>query len=486
MTPARLPVVLLWHMHQPEYRVDGVWQLPWTYLHALKGYTDMAAHIEAQDGACAVFNFTPVLLEQLRDYAQYLRAAVTDDRPIPDPLLDGLRALPPAGAARTLALVLAARADPGPVAQRDPRWRSAAARIGAMAQPGLLADAEARDFLVQTHLVWLGESVRTDARAKALIERGQDYAVQDARALLALIADVLGGLLQHYRRLWEQGRIELSVTPYQHPIVPLLLDFRAAEESAPGVVLPSPPYPGGEARARWHIAQGLQIFESLFGRRPAGCWPAEAALSEETLALLAESGFRWTASSASVLRATGQHHGVMNAHPHRAYRSNGHATLCLFRDDGLSDRLGFVYQHWQVQDALQDLLRHAVQIAATGPDRELLLIALDGENPWGWYPDNGIHFVRGLYRALAEHPRLRPALPAALLDTGLAAEPLPRLQAGSWVSGQLLTWIGHPEEPGMAAADRGQAALRCRRSAGAGNGASAWRLRCLRLVLVAR
>ena len=70
-SPARLPVVLLWHMHQPQYRdaLSGEYVLPWTYLHAIKDYTDMAAHLEENPAARAVVNFTPVLLDQLDEYS---------------------------------------------------------------------------------------------------------------------------------------------------------------------------------------------------------------------------------------------------------------------------------------------------------------------------------------------------------------------------------------------------------------------------------
>jgi len=71
---AQLKVVLCWHMHQPQYRdlINGRYSLPWTYLHAIKDYADMAAHIEAVPAARAVVNFAPLLLEQLDDYVRQI------------------------------------------------------------------------------------------------------------------------------------------------------------------------------------------------------------------------------------------------------------------------------------------------------------------------------------------------------------------------------------------------------------------------------
>jgi len=66
-----LKLVFVWHMHQPDFRdrETGEFQQPWVYLHALKDYSDMAAHLEAHPAVKAVINLVPVLLDQLDDYA---------------------------------------------------------------------------------------------------------------------------------------------------------------------------------------------------------------------------------------------------------------------------------------------------------------------------------------------------------------------------------------------------------------------------------
>jgi alpha-amylase/alpha-mannosidase (GH57 family) len=169
-------------------------------------------------------------------------------------------------------------------------------------------------------------------------------------------------------------------------------------------------------------------------------------LSEATLHALAAGGFRWTASSRAVLEATFAYHDTAGREPYRLFRHASSGIHCAFRDDGLSDRIGFEYQHWQPQDAARDLIAHLEAIARE-PGRQLALIALDGENPWEYYPDEGDAFLRALYDALCAHPRLRPAtMRDCLDDPAVSATDLPALRAGSWVHGQLLTWIGHPEK----------------------------------------
>jgi len=112
-------------------------------------------------------------------------------------------------------------------------------------------------------------------------------------------------VVPRYRRLAERGQCELSVTPYGHPIVPLLLDFQSAREAVPTMPLPQhASYPGGSERAAWHVEEGLRVFMRAFGVRPAGCWPSEGAISRGTLELLDRTGFKWAASSTNVLRGS--------------------------------------------------------------------------------------------------------------------------------------------------------------------------------------
>jgi alpha-amylase/alpha-mannosidase (GH57 family) len=169
-------------------------------------------------------------------------------------------------------------------------------------------------------------------------------------------------------------------------------------------------------------------------------------LSDATVRALADGGFAWTASSRAVLEATFVYHDTAAREPYRLFRHAESGLFCAFRDDGLSDRIGFEYQHWQPQDAARDFVAHLEAIERE-PGRQLALIALDGENPWEYYRDEGEGFLRGLYDALCAHDRLRPAtMRDCLRDCGASATGLPALRAGSWVHGQLLTWVGHPEK----------------------------------------
>ncbi len=459
----RLKVVLCWHMHQPAYQdlATGQYRLPWTYLHAMKDYVDMAAILEENPGGRAVVNFAPILLDQIEDYGKQVAAHLRDGSPLRDPLLAALAGgdFPRQAAPRRELVKACLRANEERLIKRFPpyqRLASIAATVLEEAQGALyLDDQYLADILTWYHLAWLGETVRRgDERVRRLLDKGCLFDLADRRLLLEVIGGLLEGVLERYRKLAAAGRVELSMTPYAHPMLPLMLDFRSACEAICDISLPeSPAYPGGEARAHWHIREGLACFRRHFGFDPQGCWPAEGGVSEPLLALLGEYGFQWAASGETVLRNSLAHSEVHPDKPmeeklHRAYRVAGSGPACFFRDDGLSDLIGFTYASWHADDAVGNLIHHLENIAdcCGEDDQRVVSIILDGENAWETYPENGYHFLSGLYRRLAEHPRLELTTFADCLRQGLEVGDLPRLTAGSWVYGTFSTWIGDPDK----------------------------------------
>ncbi len=461
MSDDRLRVVLCWHMHQPQYRdlVNGRCHLPWTYLHAIKDYVDMAAHLEAIPAARAVVNFAPLLLDQIADYGAQIREFLTAGRAIRDPLLAALAApaLPAEAGARADLIRGCRRAHRTRMIDRFRPYR----RLATMAEwleehpaaVDYLCDQYVADLVTWYHLAWLGETVRRDdARVRELIAKEDGYSLHDRRQLLGVLGELMDGLIPRYTRLRESGQVELSVTPLAHPILPLLIDYASAREALPQVELPAGAYPDGTVRARRHVQDGIRLFEQYFGHLPAGCWPAEGAVSAAALELLGDAGFRWTASGEAVLahslaRAGHAPHALKSAWLHRPYRS-GHGKLCcFFRDDALSDLIGFTYAGWHADDAVGDLVHRLEEIAdgcRDHPDR-VVSIVLDGENAWEHYPENGYWFLSALYRRLADHPRLVLTTFSDCLER-VPEAPLATLVAGSWVYGTFSTWIGERDK----------------------------------------
>ena len=447
----KLKLVLCWHMHQPEYRnlQSGDYKLPWTYLHVIKDYVDMVAHLEATPNAKAVVNFAPILLEQIEDYAHQLHDYLRNGTLIKDHLLAALSASEiTLNADERLQLIKdCKKANKERQIDRYSKF-SHLIKIADDLETthcamGYVSSQFISDILVWYHLVWMGETVKlTDKRVQRLIEKGSGYTLEDRAELLEVIADLLAHVLNRYKVLAQSGQIELSVTPYAHPIVPLMLDINTTHEAMPHAPLPNlDHYPGGKERVEWHLKKGLETFNHFFGFTPKGCWPSEGAVSAETLKILSEFGFDWAATGGNVLHnslnSTGEN-GVSVHHPFKIKEAD---MACFFRDDGLSDLIGFEYSKWHADDAVNNLIEHLENIAVD-KSHDVVSIIMDGENAWEYFPNNGYHFLNALYKRLADHPTVELSTFSECLAENTEVKPLEKLVAGSWVYGTFSTWIG--------------------------------------------
>lgn len=454
-------------MHQPQYDdpLQAYTHQPWTYLHAIKDYVDMAAHLESVPGAKVVVNFAPILLEQIEDYGKRISAHMDSGQPIGDPLLDALVAqqLPQDAPARLQIIKSCLRAHRTNVIERFPAFLHlvliAEQVIETEPSSLYLTDQYIFDLLTWYHLAWMGETVRrADATVIALSAQASAFTHADRMQLLGTIFTQMSGVLDRYAKLAQAGQVELAMTPYAHPITPLLIDLTSVAQAMPDVTLPQTQhYPGGLERSQWHIDHGRDVFERFFGLRPQGCWPAEGSVSDATLALLEQSGFVWAASGEQVLRNSwskmvaqdkAQDKEIDECHIHQAFRLGDGKLGCFFRDDGLSDAIGFTYSDWHADDAVGNLIHHLENIAKSCADRpnSVVSIILDGENAWEHYPHNGFHFLQSLYQRLAKHPYLEMTTFSACMEQAPPTATLPSLVAGSWVYGTFSTWIGDTDK----------------------------------------
>jgi alpha-amylase/alpha-mannosidase (GH57 family) len=453
-----LSVIFYWHMHQPFYHEadTGRYHLPWVYLHGMKDYTDMAEIISQLPGARAVVNFAPSLTIQIADYAAHIRAFLDgDQRALNDPLLSALAHQPGALGKQDRAFLLGAcfRLNHERNLHRYPAYSNLwnmAEHASANETTGYLGESFYSDLVTWYHLAWLGETVRQrNFVARRLIEKAKDFTYQDRRDLLTMIASLLSEIPATYQRLVESGKVELTTTPYAHPIIPLMLDFNTARETVADAIIPDKPYPGGRERALDHIDLALKYHAQFFNRKPTGCWPAEGAVSQETLALLGASGFNWCATGESVL-----HHSLkFNLREQQDNRDLYHPWLvgqddeqitCFFRDDHLSDLLGFEYSRWDTQDAIDNFMHELAGIRhrTQGMKAPVVSIIMDGENAWEHYHCNALPFLTRLYQSIAQHDDYELTTFSDYLESHPAGKRLEKLTAGSWVYGNLSTWIG--------------------------------------------
>ena len=457
MSGKSLKLVLCWHMHQPEYRDmhGGEFKLPWTYLHVIKDYVDMVAHLEAVPEAKAVVNFAPILLEQIEDYSNQVSGYLHDRIAIKDPLLAALvEPTVSSDAEKRLKLLRDCRkANRERQIERYPAFRQLTEMAewiqGHQDAVNYVNSQFISDILVWYHLVWMGETVKlTDSRVQRLILKGCGFTLHDRIEVVEIIGDQLSKVLYRYKSLARKGRIELSVTPYAHPIMPLMLDINSALEAMPNAELPAvEKYPGGDERVLWHLQKGVETFKHFFGFEPQGCWPSEGSISEAALKMLSDFGFKWTASGGNVLRNSLRASGLPdNTSVHHPFKLTGTRIAGFFRDDGLSDLIGFEYSKWHADDAVADLIQHLENIADYEKEPPVVSIIMDGENAWEYFPDNGYYFLSALYRRLADHPRIELTTFSECLQQDAAIKPLSKLVAGSWVYGTFSTWIGDADK----------------------------------------
>lgn len=460
----KLYLNLYWHMHQPDYRdtITGQYVLPWTYLHAMKDYTDMAYHLEANPKARVTFNFVPVLLDQLEDYTDQFKT-----NHIRDPLLallvrDDLEYL--SKEERCLIVDSCFKSHHEKMLEPFAQYQRLlniyhALRDQASTASNYLSGQYMADLLVWYHLAWTGESIRrNNAYVQALMEKGSQFTVEERQTLFALIGDLISDLIPRYKRLQDTGQIEISTTPHFHPILPLLLDFKSTRDAMPFAPLPScQSYPGGRVRAKAHIQSAQITHEKRFGKPPVGMWPAEGAVSQAGLLLMAEQGIKWAATGEGVLANSLYKSSDVGEIPSRhdylyqPYQvTNGRdQVVCFFRDDSLSDKIGFEYSKLHASEAVADFISSLEAIHATNDtqDSRVVSVILDGENAWEYYPYNAFYFLSELYEALSSHIDIEMTTFSDIISkTKKPLTDLPQIAAGSWVYGSFSTWIGSPDK----------------------------------------
>lgn len=443
--PGSLPLILLWHFHQPLYKdpLTGVSRLPWVRLHGVGAYTTMAMLAAEFSELPVTFNLVPSLLLQIEDYASGRGS---------DPWLD--LALKPAEeltpAERDALLRSFFLASPETMIFPHPRYRQLWQLRGIAPQAAAgWTPSQLRDLQVWFHLAWTSPLVRTqDPVASELVAKGEGFSEEDKHALLALHRALLGALVSRYRQLQDSGCVELSTSPFYHPILPLLCDLAVAREADPAApTAESFAYPED---AREQITRALRFHQERFGRRPEGLWPSEGGVSEAVLRLAEEAELRWLATDEVVLRRSLERSGrPAPAWPCPAIWEGAPEVALFFRQHDLSDWIGFRYARLPAAQAVADLVEalHAICRGLPSEARDAVVtLALDGENPWESYPEQGVEFLRTLYRTLAHDPELRPLTPRQFLSNSPPTLRLFHLSPGSWIDGTFRIWAGHSED----------------------------------------
>ena len=458
----KIRLVLLWHMHQPFYKdmVTGEYRLPWVRLHALKDYYGMVKLLDEFPQVHQNFNLVPSLVAQIQDYVSGQAQ---------DPFFD-LVSKPAAEltpSERHFALQYLFQANPVNMIGRYPRYRELWERYRATSDrpegpEAYFGTRDYADLQVLSQLAWFDEYFLEEADVAALAKKGEDFSRADQQLVIAKEREIVAKVLPAYADAAQRGSIELSATPYYHPILPLLCDSNVAEQSAPGLGLPTRHFRRPED-ASLQIERALDSHQALFGVRPKGLWPSEGSVSEEAVMLAARQGIEWMATDEGVLGRSLDFNFAREADRHLSadaaehlygiyrYQKNDTRMHMVFRNHRLSDLIGFVYSGMPAQEAANHLLENikssARPVLERGKD-PVVSIILDGENAWEYYPKSGREFLRRFYDALQRDPEIE----AVTIGEAIARhkpdnfKPLQRLVPGSWINANFNIWIGSPED----------------------------------------
>ena len=453
---APLQVVFLWHMHQPYYVNPLTRQamMPWVRLHAVKGYLDMIDMARRFPELRVNFNFTPVLVQQLHEIA---RREVTDvweqwSRKPADQLDRGDRC-------RLLEHFF--KIHWGNLIDPFPRYRELLDLRGREWRPETIAESAAlfstQDLLdLQTlyNLNWCGFSALTRYPELAELRRkGKHYTEEEKNRVLDIHLEIVGSVLDFYRRAQEDGVAEITTTPFFHPIMPLVYDTRIAERAMPGRTFPAPFGAPEDVRAHLRLAQ--ELHEKTFGRRARGMWPSEGSVAPEILPLMAEAGIEYFCTDEDILFRSLEQDPAWSGRkvdhlelfqPWKCSHS-GSEVRGLFRERPLSDFIGFNAARNPAEHSAKFIIHHLEHIASVVSSKQpAVLLALDGENAWETFSDGGEAFLSRMYEGVLASRKLRTRLLHEVMDESSHEPVITRLHSGSWIGGNFDIWIGDAEE----------------------------------------
>ncbi len=342
----------------------------------------MAAHLENHPGVRLVVNFAPILLQQLQDYTRQLKSYLNNGTSMDDPMLNllaGVNPIPKDSDARIELIKHCQRCyapkmiEPWPAFNRLVTWVNHLLeneKKGIPVELAYLDDQYFVDLLVWYHLSWLGHSVKQSDTAQRLLKKEHIFNSEDRLELMELIYDCLSNIIPRYKKLSDKGQIELAMTPFGHPIVPLLTDFSNMRCATPDAPSPAADlYPGGVERAAWHMEYGFKIFDEAFKQKPHGIWLSEGGVSPDAFRILDNYGIAWTASGEAVWHNSCQLAGFDEQHVSDKrnlfipYQYQDCSNNIYFRDDGLSDLIGFEYSKWDPKDAAANFTHNLENIA---------------------------------------------------------------------------------------------------------------------------
>ena len=445
-------LVFLWHMHQPYYKdtTQNRYLMPWVRLHALKGYYDLPS-VMAEHGVRGVINVVPSLLEQLADYAQN---GATDSwlehsEMNPEEMNDEQKAF----VLRNFFMLNWER-----LVETSPRYNELLQKrlryekeLDWSEIPRLFDNAEILDLQVLFNLKWFGFTARKRyPRLSDFDKKDRGFTLEEKSELLEIQKSLVGEIVPLYKRLFDEKKIEISFTPFYHPIFPLVYDTDIAKRSTDQPLPSRMSYPED---AKWHLREGKRYAEETWSNKLSGMWPAEGSVCPEILGPALEAGVKWLATDeAIIMKSLGESDKTRVIYrPHLLKIDGENRLFGFFRDKYLSDLIGFSFSKMDPVKAVGSFIESVRKIASSLPKNHpepVVSVVLDGENAWESYPQNGELFLTELFRRLAGCGDIEVTTFGDIVS-GLPEDqqkPVAKLFSGSWINGNYEIWIGNRED----------------------------------------
>ncbi|MBP8718202.1 MAG: hypothetical protein KBI07_03830 [Candidatus Atribacteria bacterium] len=441
-----LYITFLWHFHQPIYKdfSQNKYLLPWVRLHLTKEYYMMAKLIEENEKVKVTFNFTPSLVEQTLDYVNEEAYDLYLD-------LSSKKADLLTTEEKFFILERFFRANWEKVIYKNPRYagllRKRGYKFDRVEDARALTSFSTQDFRdLQTlfELSWISEyALEEDQELKRIKEKERNYTEEEKLLVLEKEKELIKKILPLYRELFKEERIEISTSPYAHPIMPLIINTDIARKCQ-DTPLPVPPFSRPEDLDE-QIKWGKGLVEEYMGGNISGLWPPEGGVSPEILPFLTKHGFEWLATDETIFYRSKRVENRKELYKPYFIQEQDKKIKVIFRDRTISDLIGFTYGKMETDEAVKDLVVRIKHIQNSLDSPGILPIILDGENPWEFYPESGISFLREVYRVLPEEEGLVLTTVSEALKC-LSEEELTTIAVGSWINGDFRVWIGDKED----------------------------------------
>lgn len=449
----KLSIALIWHMHQPAYRTaEGeIYLMPWVRMHAIKDYLDMLLILDEFPSLKLNFNLVPVLLDAIYDYGYNGAHDIYSKLTVAEHLSDE---------EKEFVFNHFFDANYKNMVLHHDEYRKLYEKRYSREDITIHDFSDQEYFAVMSwfNLAWFDPYWRkSEELVRIADKKNEEFTLEDREKIIELQRKICREIIPQYKKYQLAGRIEISTSPYYHPILPLLLDMNDAEKSNPS--LPAPKlHSNMKDDAIWQVKSALDKFEDLFDVRPRGIWPSEQCISKKTLELFQDLGVKWTISDEGVLEQSLKTEFVRDfrgyledpyslCHPY-SYQTIGKKINILFRDSVLPNLIGFEYPNHDPQKAAYDLYDRIKTIQSklqNSPDNShILTIAMDGENCWENYSEDGHIFLSELYRLLTTDEGLETVRVSDYLEKAERSVRLSKIHPGSWINRDFSLWVGEP------------------------------------------